>query len=336
MAYYHILKQRRMDLHLSIEYVSSQTRLAPEYIQAIEEHNLDVFSDDFSFVRYFVRAYCDAIGVNWQVVSNEVDADIENYARMRSMALSQAQKKMVRQMPNARSSRNVKRNSRSGFQKSVSSISRNIQWKNNRKIKRWLIIGTCCVAVFVLANLWLDARSASLQSQQEQARQEELREKEEETDRLAKQRQEERESEELSFEAVSGLLNTYQISNVLETTKSFTISIELPESTTILLYQDGELMEGWDDVSLHTGTFEEEIEVSKECQLTLEITDYVPEGTTIKICNKEVTFDATYWEEGQPCTITIDIISNETATTRQEEAVQEQEYDLYSQNMYMY
>ena len=56
MAYYHILKERRTNLKLSIQDVSNQTRLAPQYIQAIEEHNLDVFSDDFSFVRYFVHA----------------------------------------------------------------------------------------------------------------------------------------------------------------------------------------------------------------------------------------------------------------------------------------
>lgn len=43
MAYYHILKERRTNLKLSIQDVSNQTRLAPQYIQAIEEHNLDVF-----------------------------------------------------------------------------------------------------------------------------------------------------------------------------------------------------------------------------------------------------------------------------------------------------
>lgn len=80
MTYYQILRQRRLDLKLSIQDVSSQTRLAPEYIQAIEMNNLEVFSDDFSFVRYFVRAYCDAIGVNWQAVQAEVDANINAYA----------------------------------------------------------------------------------------------------------------------------------------------------------------------------------------------------------------------------------------------------------------
>ena len=56
MRYYEILKKRRTDLKLSIQDVSAQTRLAPEYIKAIEDNDLDVFSDDLSFVRYFIRS----------------------------------------------------------------------------------------------------------------------------------------------------------------------------------------------------------------------------------------------------------------------------------------
>lgn len=95
MAYYHILKERRTNLKLSIQDVSNQTRLAPQYIQAIEEHNLDVFSDDLSFVRYFVHAYSDAIGVNWQAISDEVDVDVNEFAHQRDMALTMAQRRML-------------------------------------------------------------------------------------------------------------------------------------------------------------------------------------------------------------------------------------------------
>lgn len=56
MAYYQILKKRRLDLNLSIQDIAIQTHLSPEFIRAIEENNLDVFSDDFSFVRYFVHS----------------------------------------------------------------------------------------------------------------------------------------------------------------------------------------------------------------------------------------------------------------------------------------
>ena len=95
MAYYHILKERRTNLKLSIQDVSNQTRLAPQYIQAIEEHNLDVFSDDFSFVRYFVHAYCDAIGVNWQAIADEVDMDINGECSKEKEVIDKKEKILV-------------------------------------------------------------------------------------------------------------------------------------------------------------------------------------------------------------------------------------------------
>ena len=112
MAYYHILKERRTNLKLSIQDVSNQTRLAPQYIQAIEENNLDVFSDDLSFVRYFVHAYSDAIGVNWQAISDEVDMDVNEFAHQRDMALTMAQRRMVEQMASVQKSKKTTKEKR--------------------------------------------------------------------------------------------------------------------------------------------------------------------------------------------------------------------------------
>ena len=105
MTYYQILKQRRIDLKLSIQDVAVQTRLAPEYIAAIEENDLDVFSDDYSFVRYFVHAYANAIGVNWEAISVEVDQTIKYHAHKKNMALTQAQRRIVENMPKAQASK---------------------------------------------------------------------------------------------------------------------------------------------------------------------------------------------------------------------------------------
>ena len=117
MAYYHILKERRTNLKLSIQDVSNQTRLAPQYIQAIEEHNLDVFSDDLSFVRYFVHAYSDAIGVNWQAISDEVDVDVNEFAHQRDMALTMAQRRMVEQMASVQKTKKLTKKEKKHFRK---------------------------------------------------------------------------------------------------------------------------------------------------------------------------------------------------------------------------
>ncbi|WP_289756838.1 helix-turn-helix domain-containing protein, partial [Faecalibaculum rodentium] len=113
MRYYEILKKRRTDLKLSIQDVSAQTRLAPEYIKAIEDNDLDVFSDDLSFVRYFIRSYCEALGVNWSMLQEEVDGSIKHYAHLRNMALTQAQKRMAASMPMDTNESRVRRTGRS-------------------------------------------------------------------------------------------------------------------------------------------------------------------------------------------------------------------------------
>ncbi len=314
MAYYHILRQRRQDLNLSIEYVSSQTRLAPQYIQAIEEHNLDVFSDDFSFVRYFVHAYCDAIGVNWVVVKDEVDADINAYARQRSMALSQAQKKLIAQMPNekSKSKQHSKHPGRSRYQKSISALSRNIQWKNRKNIKTWIVGGIVILALIVGLNFIMDLHSSNQAAKEEATRQEALREKEEETDRLAQQRQAERESQEIVLTSTNPEENIYQMSNVLETTKKFTVKIELPEESTVVIYKDDVPLDESTMDELYSGTFEKEVEVNEPCTITVEVGNYVGEGTTFTFADNNVTFNPTYWAYGVPATFYIEVVSNDT------------------------
>ena len=34
---------------------------------------------DLSFVRYFIRSYCEALGVNWSMLQEEVDGSIKHY-----------------------------------------------------------------------------------------------------------------------------------------------------------------------------------------------------------------------------------------------------------------
>ena len=151
MAYYHILKERRTNLKLSIQDVSNQTRLAPQYIQAIEEHNLDVFSDDFSFVRYFVHAYCDAIGVNWQAIADEVDMDINEVAHQKDMALTMAQRRMVEQMASVQKRKRSHRLKRKILvSKHVSRTSSSLSTNQSQLIKVLVLIGIVVYAFYLL------------------------------------------------------------------------------------------------------------------------------------------------------------------------------------------
>ena len=194
MSYYQILKQRRLDLNLSIQDLAIQTRLKPEYIRAIEENNLDIFSDDFSYVRYFVHGYCDAIGVNWNLIKDEVDANINAYAAARDQALHQAQLKMIQSMPSVTAAKkttraNRKKRKRRSLLSSAGKLSRSISWGNQNRLSRLILIcAICVVGGLALVSYLGQQRAARSLEQQKIARANELKAEEETTQRLAEDR----------------------------------------------------------------------------------------------------------------------------------------------------
>ena len=246
MAYYHILKERRTNLKLSIQDVSNQTRLAPQYIQAIEEHNLDVFSDDLSFVRYFVHAYSNAIGVNWQAISDEVDVDVNEFAHQRDMALTMAQRRMVEQMASVQKTKKTtkkkKKSSLGWFQKHVSRTSSSLNANQTKIIKMLVLIGIIGLGVLSLVNVGLRSISNQKLATQQELREEQLSKKEQETNKLANQRKKAKEAQALVVNKISGETNAYQLSNIQSDVKTLDLSITLPTKTKITLKKNDESM----------------------------------------------------------------------------------------------
>ena len=319
MAYYHILKERRTNLKLSIQDVSNQTRLAPQYIQAIEEHNLDVFSDDFSFVRYFVHAYCDAIGVNWQAIADEVDMDINEVAHQKDMALTMAQRRMVQQMASVqKKKKSSTKKKKSWFQKHVSHTSSSLSTNQSQLIKVLVLIGIVGLCVLSVINFGLRAISNQKLATQEALRQEQLSKKEQETNKLANQRKKAKEAEALVVEKMDGETNAYQLSNIQSDVKKLDLGITLPTKSKITLTKDGETIN--DDTKVYTGTFTHSLELSENCTFEISIETYSDNSITID--GKEISFDKTDWQEGQPAVITLQV-----GKGNQKETEEYSEYD---------
>ena len=298
MAYYHILKERRTNLKLSIQDVSNQTRLAPQYIQAIEEHNLDVFSDDFSFVRYFVHAYCDAIGVNWQAIADEVDMDINEVAHQKDMALTMAQRRMVEQMASVqkKKKKSSTKKKKSWFQKHVSRTSSSLSTNQSQLIKVLVLIGIVGLCVLSVINFGLRAISNQKLQTQEALRQEQLSKKEQETNKLANQRQKAKEAAALVVKKIDGETNAYQLSNIQSDVKKLDLSITLPTKSKITVTKDGE---------------------------------------TINDDTKEISFDKTDWQEGQPAIITLQVGKGNQKETEEYSQYDDSGYDYgYSDEYY--
>lgn len=319
MAYYHILKERRTNLKLSIQDVSNQTRLAPQYIQAIEEHNLDVFSDDFSFVRYFVHAYCDAIGVNWQAIADEVDMDINEVAHQKDMALTMAQRRMVQQMASVqKKKKSSTKKKKSWFQKHVSQTSSSLSTNQSQLIKVFVLIGIVGLCVLSVINFGLRAISSQKLATQEALRQEQLSKKEKETNKLANERQKAKEAAALVVEKMDDETNAYQLSNIQSDVKKLDLSITLPTKSKITLTKDGETIN--DDTKVYTGTFTHSLELSENCTFEISIETYSDNSITID--GKEISFDKTDWQEGEPAVITLQV-----GKGNQKETEEYSEYD---------
>lgn len=80
------LKEKRLELGMTIEDISVKTRLTQKHIKALEEGNLEFFHDDLSYLRFFVKSYCDAVGIDFEDVKEELRGSIDDYTQTISMA----------------------------------------------------------------------------------------------------------------------------------------------------------------------------------------------------------------------------------------------------------
>lgn len=131
-------------------------------------------------------------------------------------------------------------------------------------------------------------------------RQEQLSKKEQETNKLANQRQKAKEAAALVVEKISDETNAYQLSNIQSDVKKLDLSITLPTKSKITVTKDGETIN--DDTKVYTGTFTQSLELSENCTFEISIETYSDNSITID--GKEISFDKTDWQEGQPAVIT--------------------------------
>lgn len=318
-----------MDLKLSIQDVSSQTRLAPLYIEAVEEGHFDVFQEDTAFIRYFIHAYCDAIGVNWNMISEQVDQSIRLYAMQKEYQQTQTQQLAQTQQTQPLERRS--RSQRNGFQKQLGHFKDRLRWTKKQWIQAGIITIVVIFGLFTIVNFQLN-RMAHKEAEIQAAKQkQELSEKEKQTELLAQQRKQEAEKEATEIMDISPGSNVYLISNVLEHGKQIQFEITLPVESNILIYKDNQLVT--DENKVYKENFEKTFTLEDDCTFTLEIMNYAK--NEIYVNGKAVVFNETYWYEGQSAILEFTISSNENkqATQAELEASLSQE-DVYDSMYY--
>lgn len=79
------LKERREELGFTLEEMSSKTKITLAQLKALEAGDLQSFDNDLSYVRYFVRSYCQALHLDFEPFRNQLSDSIDNYTQSISL-----------------------------------------------------------------------------------------------------------------------------------------------------------------------------------------------------------------------------------------------------------
>ena len=327
MTYYQILQQRRLALQLSIQDISSQTRLAPQYIEAIEENHLEVFNDDYSFIRYFIQSYCEAIGVNWQAIQPQVEANLSAYeqARKQQMAMQKPKPKPQAKKPSSAPKKQTQQRKKAKKQKKNKKkndvfFTRIRNWNKRMNASKYartyhiVIIAIVVVLVLSLFNMGVSYANNRRLAAEEAQRQAEIKQKEKQTEQLAKQKTTQEETNnEITLTATDKDNNAYEVSNVVEGSQKLQLTITLPSDSTVAVYKDDELVNSSADKE-YSGTFKQTISVDSACLIQVEIGTY--DNNKIRLNGKSVSFSKTNWDKGTPAVLYFEVTtSNSTDST---------------------
>lgn len=73
------LREQREQLGLTIEEVSAKTRLTIKHIKAIEAGDISYFKDDLSYLRFFLRSYCNVLEIDFEDIKDDLRNSIDEY-----------------------------------------------------------------------------------------------------------------------------------------------------------------------------------------------------------------------------------------------------------------
>jgi transcriptional regulator with XRE-family HTH domain len=72
-----VLRNRREELGYSLRNMSEKTKVPLAKLNALEEGDLKYFSDEMSYVRFYVRYYCNALLIDFEQYKDELEQSIE-------------------------------------------------------------------------------------------------------------------------------------------------------------------------------------------------------------------------------------------------------------------
>lgn len=79
------LKDRREELGFSLKQMSEKTRVPVNKLQAIEEGNLSYFENDFTYLKFYIRYYCNALHLDFELYRDLLDIALDEFSNTSKM-----------------------------------------------------------------------------------------------------------------------------------------------------------------------------------------------------------------------------------------------------------
>lgn len=95
-----LLKEKRLELGLTVEQISEKTRLTTKHIKALEEGDITFFKDDLSYLRFFVKSYCEAVGVDFEDLKDDLRESVNDYTMTFTNTMTMQHEEMEKHISN--------------------------------------------------------------------------------------------------------------------------------------------------------------------------------------------------------------------------------------------
>ncbi len=107
-----IIKQRREEFGYTLKAISDKTRVPVAKLEAIENGDLKYFENDMSYVKFYVRYYCNALHLNFDDYKEELETALDKFSNTSQM-LKQVEFEQVNSRVNDRTKKANKKSIRS-------------------------------------------------------------------------------------------------------------------------------------------------------------------------------------------------------------------------------
>ncbi len=155
-----LLKQRREELGLTIEEVSNRTRLTIKHIKAIENGDISYFKDDLSYLRFFLRSYCETIDLDFCELKDLLNESINDYTASFSVATIKRHEAIERNIRNR--SDTITEEKKRKVQKKDRRFSVDISLLSFIGIGIVILIGVVFAAIFILKDGILSSKDKNI------------------------------------------------------------------------------------------------------------------------------------------------------------------------------